>query len=127
MSSPRSSASVSATTLSEAADILSREIPWETYTTAQLLSPQDLQLIRRFDKKSVEEKSFLLAEVITFTLVKMYAREWADRARQRILAGLFGLLGSSLIHICLPLVVLLAGGSCLRKNIFDRYPKYHKG
>jgi len=62
MSSPRSSASVSATTLSEAADILSREIPWETYTTAQLLSPQDLQLIRRFDKKSVEEKSFLLAE-----------------------------------------------------------------
>mmetsp|Transcript_26756 Transcript_26756/g.58258 ORF Transcript_26756/g.58258 Transcript_26756/m.58258 type:complete len:480 (-) Transcript_26756:1191-2630(-) len=44
------------------AEILGRTIPWETFTTAQLLSPQDLQLIRRFDKKVVEEQLVILSE-----------------------------------------------------------------
>ena len=43
--------------------MLVRDIPWETYMTARLISDRDLQLIRRYDKKDVEVKASLLEEV----------------------------------------------------------------
>jgi V-type H+-transporting ATPase subunit H len=45
------------------ADILSRDIPWETYMTARLITDRDLQLIRRYDKRSEELQTSLLDEV----------------------------------------------------------------
>jgi hypothetical protein len=44
-------------------DILSRDIPWETYMTARMITDRDLQLIRRYDKKSEELQNSLLDEV----------------------------------------------------------------
>lgn len=43
--------------------ILRREIPWETYLTARLISGKDLQLIRRYDKASRDSQKELLKEV----------------------------------------------------------------
>eukprot|EP00854_Cymbomonas_tetramitiformis_P024695 gene24695-30056_t len=37
-------------------------MPWETYMTARLISHQDLQLIRRYDKHSADEQAALLEE-----------------------------------------------------------------
>ena len=45
--------------------VLKREIPWETYLTARLISDHDLQLIRRYDKRNTETQQHLLAEVCT--------------------------------------------------------------
>ncbi len=45
------------------AEILTRDVPWETYLTARLITDKDLQLIRRYDKRSDELKSSLLDEV----------------------------------------------------------------
>lgn len=45
------------------ADILRRDIPWETYMTARLITDRDLQLIRRYDKRSEELQNSLLDEV----------------------------------------------------------------
>ena len=44
-------------------DILARDIPWETYMTARLISDPDLQLIRRYDKRSEDLQASLLDEV----------------------------------------------------------------
>lgn len=48
---------------SDLQDILHRDIPWETYMTARLISDKDLQLIRRYDKRSEELQASLLDEV----------------------------------------------------------------
>lgn len=47
---------------SELNEILQRDIPWETYMTARLISDKDLQLIRRYDKRSEELQVSLLDE-----------------------------------------------------------------
>ncbi|GLI70069.1 hypothetical protein VaNZ11_014841 [Volvox africanus] len=44
------------------AEILSRDIQWDTYATARLITDKDLQLIRRYDKRSAELKSSMLDE-----------------------------------------------------------------
>ncbi|GLC58327.1 hypothetical protein PLESTB_001347000 [Pleodorina starrii] len=44
------------------AEFLSRDIQWETYATARLITEKDLQLIRRYDKRSPELKSSMLDE-----------------------------------------------------------------
>lgn len=45
------------------ASVLRRDIPWDTYLTARLISDKDLQLIRRYDKASRESQNQLLTEV----------------------------------------------------------------
>ena len=45
------------------AEVLARDIPWETYMTARLISDKDLQLIRRYDKRPEELQASLLDEV----------------------------------------------------------------
>ena len=47
-----------------AAAVLKREIPWDTYLTARLISDKDLQLIRRYDKANRDTQAQLLKEVI---------------------------------------------------------------
>eukprot|EP01025_Chloroclados_australasicus_P037275 TRINITY_DN37_c0_g1_i1.p2 TRINITY_DN37_c0_g1~~TRINITY_DN37_c0_g1_i1.p2 ORF type:complete len:465 (-),score=79.62 TRINITY_DN37_c0_g1_i1:387-1781(-) len=42
--------------------VLSRDVPWETYLTARLISDRDLQLIRRFDKSTDTIQASLLEE-----------------------------------------------------------------
>ena len=46
----------------DVAEILARDIPWETYMTARLIGEGDLQLIRRYDKRSPELQASLLDE-----------------------------------------------------------------
>ena len=48
--------------------VLKREIPWDTYLTARLISDKDLQLIRRYDKANRETQNQLLTEVTFFAL-----------------------------------------------------------
>ncbi len=43
--------------------VLKRNIAWDTYLTARLISDHDLQLIRRYDKKNTETQADLLQEV----------------------------------------------------------------
>jgi len=45
--------------------VLKREIPWDTYLTARLISDRDLQLIKRYDKAPKEQQAQLLKEVRT--------------------------------------------------------------
>ena len=45
------------------ATVLKREVPWDTYLTARLISDKDLQLIRRYDKANRETQEQLLNEV----------------------------------------------------------------
>ena len=45
--------------------VLNKDIPWETYMTARLISEKDLQLIRRYDKRSDELRASMLDEVKT--------------------------------------------------------------
>lgn len=42
--------------------VLRREIPWDTYLTARLISDRDLQLIKRYDKAPKENQATLLKE-----------------------------------------------------------------
>lgn len=44
--------------------VLRREIPWDTYLTARLISDRDLQLIKRYDKAPKETQTSLLKEVM---------------------------------------------------------------
>lgn len=46
----------------EDAKILSRDIPWETYVTARLITDTDLSLIRRYDKRSMDLRVSMLVE-----------------------------------------------------------------
>ncbi len=48
---------------SELAEVLSRDIPWETYMTARLITDKDLQLIRRYDKRAEDLQASLIDEV----------------------------------------------------------------
>ncbi|MEW5299224.1 MAG: hypothetical protein WDW36_002259 [Sanguina aurantia] len=47
---------------SEVAAVLQRDIPWDTYMTARLITDKDLQLIRKYDKRSDDQRSSLLDE-----------------------------------------------------------------
>jgi hypothetical protein len=42
--------------------VLRRDVPWETYLTARLISEPDLQLIRSYDKRGRATQEDLLAE-----------------------------------------------------------------
>ena len=50
------------------ADVLKRDVAWDTYLTARLISEKDLQLIRRYDKRGADVQKELLSEVNTFLL-----------------------------------------------------------
>lgn len=43
--------------------VLKRDIPWETYMSAKLITETHLQLLRRYDKKSASQRAALLDEV----------------------------------------------------------------
>ena len=45
-------------------DVLKRDVAWDTYLTARLISEKDLQLIRRYDKRGADVQRDLLNEVI---------------------------------------------------------------
>lgn len=44
-------------------NVLRRDIPWDIYMTARLISDRDLQLLRRYDKKDPDYQAKLLEEV----------------------------------------------------------------
>ena len=43
--------------------VLRKDIPWDIYQTARLITDRDLQLLRRFDKKEKAYQAKLLEEV----------------------------------------------------------------
>ncbi|XP_009415033.2 probable V-type proton ATPase subunit H [Musa acuminata AAA Group] len=43
-------------------EVLKRDIPWETYMSAKLITETHLQLLRRYDKKSASQRAALLDE-----------------------------------------------------------------
>ena len=45
------------------AGLLKREIPWDTYLTARLISDRDLQLIRKYDKRERNQQREQLHQV----------------------------------------------------------------
>ena len=49
--------------------VLKREVPWQTYLTARLISDRDLHLIRGYDKKDLDTKKEALKQVHPY-------REW---------------------------------------------------
>lgn len=48
--------------LSDSLSVLRRDIPWDIYQTARLITDRDLQLLRRFDKKEPAYQGKLLEE-----------------------------------------------------------------
>ena len=53
----------------------SRNVPWETYMTARLISDKDLSLIRRYDKRSDELRASMLEEVQSIRKCQDYLYE----------------------------------------------------
>ncbi|CAN6819166.1 unnamed protein product [Brassica oleracea] len=51
--------------------VLQRDIPWETYMTTKLISATDLQLLRRYDKKTESARAQLLDE-FGFSYVQLF-------------------------------------------------------
>ena len=49
--------------LTVATILRTRDIPWDIYMTARLISDRELQLLRRYDKKEESYQSKLLREV----------------------------------------------------------------
>lgn len=43
--------------------VLRRDIPWESFLTARLISDNELQLIRKYDKRPPDVQADLLSEV----------------------------------------------------------------
>lgn len=62
--------------------VLRREIPWSTYMSARLLSDKDLQLIRKFDKKSEATQAQLLEEVDFVCWEAEVPSAWCCHTRQ---------------------------------------------
>ncbi|GAX82421.1 hypothetical protein CEUSTIGMA_g9849.t1 [Chlamydomonas eustigma] len=52
----------SAGSAQELKDILQRDVPWEQYMTARLITDKDLHLIRKYDKRSLELRASMLDE-----------------------------------------------------------------
>ncbi|CDY57740.1 BnaC03g77060D [Brassica napus] len=52
--------------------VLQRDIPWETYMTTKLISATDLQLLRRYDKKTESARAQLLDEPQPQTYVQLF-------------------------------------------------------
>ena len=50
-------------TLTTEGILRTRDIPWDIYMTARLISERDLQLLRRYDKKDADLRARLLDEV----------------------------------------------------------------
>lgn len=50
-------------------EVLQRNIMWETYLTARLISDRDLQLIRRFDKATDKVQASLMEEVCSHACI----------------------------------------------------------
>ena len=48
---------------SELGPTLARDIAWDAYLQARLITDKDLQLIRRYDKRSAELRASMLDEV----------------------------------------------------------------
>ena len=48
---------------SDSRAVLRRDIPWDIYQTARLITDRDLQLLRRYDKKEAAYQAKLLQEV----------------------------------------------------------------
>jgi hypothetical protein len=47
----------------DVAPALSKDVAWESFASARLISDKDLQLIKRYDKRSAELRSSMLDEV----------------------------------------------------------------
>lgn len=48
---------------SEIGPVLGRDVAWESFASARLISDKDVQLIRRYDKRSPELRASMLDEV----------------------------------------------------------------
>lgn len=49
----------------ELAKVLNQDIAWESFLSSRMISDKDLQLIRRYDKRSSELRASMLDEVDT--------------------------------------------------------------
>lgn len=67
--------------LSDSLSVLRRDIPWDIYQTARLITDRDLQLLRRFDKKEPAYQGKLLEEVGA-GLARVRTREMGPRERR---------------------------------------------
>lgn len=48
------------------ADVLTRVVPWDNYLSGGILTPEELALLKAYDKQSSDRQSDLLDEVCTF-------------------------------------------------------------
>ncbi|CAF1711485.1 hypothetical protein YC2023_043271 [Brassica napus] len=58
--------------------VLQRDIPWETYMTTKLISATDLQLLRRYDKKTESARAQLLDELFVTILRDIFKEETVE-------------------------------------------------
>ncbi|KAG6416146.1 hypothetical protein SASPL_123570 [Salvia splendens] len=61
--------------------VLSRDIPWETYMITKLISSTGLQLLRRYDKKPENYKAQLLDDLILLVVMLLCMEANPKRAR----------------------------------------------
>lgn len=72
-----------------------KEIPWDIYMTARLISDHDLQLLRRYDKREPEQRAHLLVEAgpsYVASLLSVLKNVTKDETVQYVLALLDDML-----------------------------------
>ena len=101
---------------SDSRAVLRRDIPWDIYQTARLITDRDLQLLRRYDKKEAAYQAKLLQEVGSREASEIHrcraeARGLAGASprvdRRRAVAGVVAAppTASSRLCLCLPVCV----------------------
>lgn len=97
---------------SELQEILQRDVPWETYMTARLISDKDLQFIRRYDKRSDELQVSLLDEG-----GPMYT--------EAFMAVLKNVTKEETVQYVLALLVQMMAGNPARAKLFHQQSEQH--
>ena len=82
---------------SEIGSVLERTVPWESYSSAKLISDSDLQLIRKYDKRPKELRASML-EQVGLTL----GQRGMLRAEQPRKSALWYSAGWACFRACLP-------------------------
>ena len=117
-------------------NVLKRDIPWETYLTARLISDRDLQLIRRYDKRNAETQQDLLTEASLPPTTECLAwhrfrARWhsppSDHTPCLALLPFRDAQASLGLGCVLPEVLACAGGPSIRRGISDSAAKCDKG
>jgi V-type H+-transporting ATPase subunit H len=107
-----------------------KEIPWDIYMTARLISDHDLQLLRRYDKRDPEQRAKMLAEAgpsYVSALLSVLRNVTKDETVQYVLALIEDMLendsaNAELFHMLPPVSPVGSPGSARQSSLIALDP-----